>query len=95
MPAEYNAFAYLIEGKGTFGGDTEEAERGQLVAFEQDGGLVTATNTGDEPLSFLLLGGLPLNEPVARYGPFVMNTREEIVQAVQDYKDGKMGIIDF
>ena len=94
VPSEYNVFAYLVDGKGTFGGNAEEAEHGELVAFEQDGGRVSVTNTGDEPLSFLLLGGLPLNEPVARYGPFVMNTREEIKQAFEDYRDGKMGLID-
>jgi len=66
---------------------------GDLVAFEQNGGRVRITNTGDEPLSFLLLGGLPLNELVARYGPFVMNTREEIQQAIEDYHAGRMGVI--
>ena len=94
VPSEYNAFAYLVEGKGSFGSDAEEGEKGDLIAFEQDGGRVSVTNTGDEPLSFLLLGGLPLNEPVARYGPFVMNTREEIMQAFEDYRAGKMGLID-
>jgi redox-sensitive bicupin YhaK (pirin superfamily) len=41
----------------------------------------------------LLIGGVPLNEPVARYGPFVMNTNEEILQAAKDYRNGKMGEI--
>lgn len=94
VPSEYNAFVYLVEGKGSFGSDAEEGKKGDLIAFEQDGGRVSVTNTGDEPLSFLLLGGLPLNEPVARYGPFVMNTSEEIKQAFEDYRAGKMGLID-
>ena len=94
VPSEYNAFAYVVEGLGRFGIDEDEdAIEGDLVAFEQNGGRVRATNTGDEPLSFLLLGGLPLNEPVARYGPFVMNTREEIQQAIEDYHAGLMGTI--
>jgi hypothetical protein len=53
------------------------------------------TNTGQEPLSFLLLGGLPINEQVVRYGPFVMNTKEEIHQALEDYHAGRMGVIGF
>ena len=46
-----------------------------------------------EPFDVLLLGGLPIREPIAHYGPFLMNTREEIVQAVDDYQAGRMGTI--
>ena len=96
VPSEYNAFAYLVEGRGRFGIDEQEdAVEGELVSFDQDGGQVRVTNTGDEPLSFLLLGGLPINEQLARYGPFVMNTKEEIHQAIEDYHAGRMGVIDF
>jgi hypothetical protein len=48
-----------------------------------------------EPADLLLLGGQPLNEPVERYGPFVMNTRQQIVQAIRDYNEGRLGKIDF
>ena len=48
-----------------------------------------------EPLDLLLLAGVPINEPVVRYGPFVMNTEGEIHQAIRDYQSGKMGEIDF
>jgi redox-sensitive bicupin YhaK (pirin superfamily) len=48
---------------------------------------------GDEPLEVLLIGGVPLKEPVVRYGPFVMNTEDEIRQAVIDYQAGRMGAI--
>lgn len=47
------------------------------------------------PLDVLLIAGVPLNEPVVRYGPFVMNTEAEIIQAIDDYRKGRMGSIDF
>ena len=46
-------------------------------------------------LDVLPRGGIPLNEPVARYGPFIMNTKEDILQAIEDYRNGKMGKINF
>ena len=48
---------------------------------------------GQEPLEAIVLGGQPIREPVAHYGPFVMNTREELQQAMDDYRAGKMGVI--
>ena len=96
MPSEYNAFAYIIEGRGQFGiEELKEAVEGHLVAFDQDGGQVRSSNTGTSPLSFLLLAGLPINEQLARYGPFVMNTNDEIYKALEDYHSGRMGVIDF
>ena len=44
-------------------------------------------------LEVLLLGGLPIREPIAHYGPFVMNTREEIIQAIDDFQEGRMGVV--
>jgi quercetin 2,3-dioxygenase len=96
VPAEYNAFAYVVSGQGLFGSDPEPASRGQMVMFTQDGEMVTIDNqTGTSTLDVLLIAGLPLNEPIARYGPFVMNTKEEIYQAVEDYRSGRMGQINF
>jgi quercetin 2,3-dioxygenase len=51
------------------------------------------TTNKSSALDILLIGGVPLNEPVARYGPFVMNTKEEILQAIEDYRNGQMGEI--
>ena len=65
---------------------------GQLVVFG-DGDTLTSTATGTEPLEVLLLGGRPIREPVAAYGPFVMNTRAELVQAVEDFNAGRLGTI--
>jgi redox-sensitive bicupin YhaK (pirin superfamily) len=86
----HNAFAYVYEGKATLGPDAgsggHEVAAGQL-AVPSDGERLTAV-TADAPAQFLLLAAQPLGEPLARYGPFVMNTREEIVQAVEDYQRG-------
>ncbi|MBD2256265.1 pirin family protein [Pseudanabaena sp. FACHB-2040] len=95
VPPEYNAFAYLLDGSGLFGAEQERGEDGQMVIFAQDGGEVAIANPADaaQPLDLLLIAGVPLNEPVVRYGPFVMNTEAEIIQAIEDYRNGKMGQI--
>lgn len=95
LPEGANAFAYVLQGEGLFGEDGRRVERGHAVLFSAEGAAVRleAPGTGSEPLSLLLIAGQPINEPVARYGPFVMNTREEIHQAVEDYRNGRMGAI--
>lgn len=97
VPKAYNAFAYVLDGEGYVGADHERVGDGQMVLFAQDGEDVTLTNpaTATEPLNLLLIAGVPLNEPVVRYGPFVMNTEAEIIQAIDDYRNGRMGKIDF
>jgi quercetin 2,3-dioxygenase len=95
IPEGFNLFAYVIDGEGRFGADSARAGDGQMVIFEGDGEEVAVHNPPDarEDLDVLLLGGLPLNEPVARYGPFVMNTEAEIHQAFEDFRGGRMGVI--
>lgn len=99
VPKEYNTFAYVIGGQGIFGTTNdkqeEEVSRGQMVIFEKDGEqiVIRAPKYAKSPLDILLIGGTPLNEPVARYGPFVMNTKEEVYQAIEDYRNGTMGTI--
>ncbi len=95
VPGAYNAFAYVIDGEGVFGDDDERGTDGQMILFAPDGDEVRIENSADakETLEVLLIAGAPLNEPVARYGPFVMNTREEIYQAIEDYRLGRMGAI--
>jgi hypothetical protein len=97
VPGEYNAFAYVIDGAGRFGADQETASDGQMVMFERDGDEVIIINPAgaSSSLNVLLVAGVPLHEPVARYGPFVMNTRAEIHQAIEDYQSGRMGAISF
>jgi redox-sensitive bicupin YhaK (pirin superfamily) len=95
VPGAYNAFAYVVEGEGSFGTESEYVEDGQMVMFGQDGDEVRIENPADAKatLEVLLIAGVPLNEPVARYGPFVMNTEGEIRQAIEDYQLGRMGAI--
>jgi hypothetical protein len=96
VPAGYNALVYLIAGTVQVGAERKPVHEGQMARLG-DGDTVTLAVADDAPApaDFLLLAGLPLNEPVARYGPFVMNTREEIEQAFRDYQSGNMGKIDF
>jgi len=85
----HNAFAYVFEGKGKFAtGQQDEAllTHPKLIIFN-DGDFVRV-HTAADPVRFLLVAGQPLHEPVARYGPFVMNTREEIEQALEDLRRG-------
>ncbi|HZH74875.1 MAG TPA: pirin family protein [Archangium sp.] len=93
VPREHNVFAYVFGGEGTFGPEGTRAVDGQAVLFAHDADSVVMTATGSEPLQLLLLSGVPLKEPVVRYGPFVMNTQAEILQAFEDYQSGRMGRI--
>lgn len=95
VPRAYNAFAYIVEGDGLFGDESDGAGDGQMVLFRQDGDEVRIENpaVAKDTLEVLLIAGVPLNEPIARYGPFVMNTEAEIRQAMEDYRHGRMGAI--
>lgn len=97
LPANYSAFAFVISGAGHFGTEAKAASAHQMVIFAADGAAVKLAVPADAgaPLELLLLAGVPLNEPVVRYGPFVMNTEQEIHQAVRDYQSGRMGEINF
>jgi quercetin 2,3-dioxygenase len=96
VPRDYNAFAYVVDGIGYFGKNEQYAQRGQMVIFDTDGEEVSirAPASATSPLDVLLLAGVPLKEPIAQYGPFVMNTSQEIYQAIEDYRSGKMRSID-
>jgi len=96
VPHAFNAFAYVIDGAGLFGAEGERGADGQMVMFAPDGDEVRIENPADAKaaLEVLLIAGVPLNEPIARYGPFVMNTEAEIHQAFEDYRRGRMGAIN-
>ncbi|MFA6208404.1 MAG: pirin family protein [Candidatus Obscuribacterales bacterium] len=97
VPLAHTALAYVISGQGKFTEQTVAAD--QLVIFSNhdngaDSDVVTFTAEGSQPLSVLLIAGEPINEPIARYGPFVMNYPAEIKQALVDYQEGRMGQIN-
>jgi redox-sensitive bicupin YhaK (pirin superfamily) len=90
----FSAFAYVLTGGGSAGAEHRPIEEGQFISFGPGGHVViTADDRRAEPLDVLLLGGLPIGAPINHYGPFVMNTHAEIVQALEDYRAGRLGII--
>ena len=95
--AEYNALVYVLAGHGRAGTEGRPVHTGQTVVFGRGDHLtVTADDTQESrygALEVLVLGGRPIREPVAQYGPFVMTSREELVQAVEDFQSGRFGQI--
>ena len=86
LPAGHNAFLYVYRGGVKVGGTDVPVQR--MAILDNNGG-DGVTITAPAASRVLLIAGKPLNEPIAQYGPFVMNTQEEIFQAVQDYQAGK------
>jgi redox-sensitive bicupin YhaK (pirin superfamily) len=94
---DFNALVYVLSGAGNVGAEQRPLREGQLAVLGAGDGLsvqAAARQDSSSPsLEVLVLGGAPIREPVVFYGPFVMNTRDEIAQAVQDYQTGRMGTI--
>jgi quercetin 2,3-dioxygenase len=96
--AEFNALAYVLAGRGSAGAERRPIHDGQLAVFGSGAAIELAADPSQDAkdatgVEVLLLGGLPIREQIAWYGPFVMNTRDEIVQAIEDYQAGRMGSI--
>ncbi len=90
----FNTFAYGLTGSGSAGAESRPFEGGQLVVFGPgDHVVIQAEERQVGPFDVLLLGGLPIGAPISHYGPFVMNTRGEILQAIDDYQAGRLGVI--
>jgi len=87
LPAHHNALAIVLSGQATAGGARGAA--GELILFENDGGHLELTAT--EETHLLILAGEPIEEPIVQHGPFVMNTRQEILEAIEDLDAGKFG----
>ena len=87
----------MLGGRGTVGADGHAVSTGRLAVFGDGGSLTVAADTDQESrtpnLDVLILGGRPIREPVYAYGPFVMNTKEEVAQAFEDYQAGRLGTI--
>lgn len=88
----HNALAYVLKGHGTVGEEGIAFGAGQLAVFGA-GDTITFTASPTAALDLYLLGGEPIREPVAHYGPFVMNTNAELQQAVEDFQRGRMGVV--
>jgi redox-sensitive bicupin YhaK (pirin superfamily) len=94
---DFNALVYALSGRGRLGAEGRPLEAGQLAVLG-DGAYVQieaadGPRVGPAPLEVIVLGGQPLREPVAWYGPFVMNTREEVLAAMEDFQAGRFGTI--
>jgi redox-sensitive bicupin YhaK (pirin superfamily) len=94
---DFNALVYVLSGQGSVGSDRRPVRKGQLVVLGP-GDHVRVDAARSQPLAepdldVLVLGGLPIREPVAWAGPFVMNTRAEVIQAFEDFQAGKLGTI--
>jgi redox-sensitive bicupin YhaK (pirin superfamily) len=94
LPADHQAAVYVFDGEVAAGEAENIVAAGQLAILGNgDSVAVAAAPAATVPARFLLLAGVPLGEPIARYGPFVMTTPAEIEQAIDDYRMGRMGVI--
>jgi quercetin 2,3-dioxygenase len=95
--ADYNALVYVLSGSGTVGTEGRPIHQGQLALLGAGDRLTVAASSAQDShrpaLEVLLLGGRPIREPVVQYGPFVMNTVEELQQAMDDFNAGRLGVI--
>jgi redox-sensitive bicupin YhaK (pirin superfamily) len=89
LPADHNAFVYVYRGEVRIGSEVVPEQRMAILAntLQADGVVIESS----EAAQFILVSGKPLNEPIVQYGPFVMNSQQEIYQALADFRDGRLG----
>ncbi|SCL73926.1 pirin family protein [Micromonospora peucetia] len=94
---DFNALVYVLGGRGTVGTDGRPVHTGQLAVHGRGDALTFAADGNQDShtpgLDLYIMGGEPIREPVAHYGPFVMNTRDELLQAFEDFKAGRLGVV--
>jgi redox-sensitive bicupin YhaK (pirin superfamily) len=96
LPQGWNAFCYVLEGSiavSDKSGISQSADQFHMVVFEQEGDSVdiTVPENAKQAASFILVAGLPLDQPIVQYGPFVVTSREEVRQAITDFQTGQNG----
>ncbi len=91
LPEGHNAFVYVYRGGLSIGATGVPLQRMAILANTPGSDGVVLRAVGSEPARALLIAGRPLGEPIAQYGPFVMNSQAEIHQAMQDYSEGRLG----
>ncbi len=91
LPAGHNAFVYVYRGDVTVAGQAVPLQRMAILTNDAAADGVVVHNEAGAEAKLLLIAGRPLNEPIAQYGPFVMNTQQEIFQALSDFRDGRLG----
>lgn len=93
IPKSYNVFIYSLNGYALFGREKTKSEAHTTMVFDRDGEAeyIPIETTAESSCRFVVIGGEPIDEPVVQYGPFVMNTRQEIMQAFEDYQNAKNG----
>lgn len=90
LPKNFNTMMLVVEGEATV--NSQNIQRDQMVLFKNDGEVIELSTNSEATI--LLLSGEPINEPIFSYGPFVMNTKEEIIQAFEDLQNGKFGYLE-
>ena len=95
--SDYNALVYVLAGQGSIGPEARQIGTGQLAVLGEGSAITVAASAAQDErtpnLDVIVLGGRPIREPVAWMGPFVMNTRDEVLEAVRDYQAGRLGSI--
>ena len=94
---DFNALVYVLSGRGAVGPAGHPIHQGQLAVLGPGDRITVSADASQDAhrdaLEVLLLGGKPIREPVFQYGPFVMNTKTELIEALEDYHKGKFGTI--
>ncbi|GAC68532.1 pirin family protein [Gordonia soli] len=94
---DFNALVYVLSGRGTVGPDARPIRQGQLAVFGAGDRITIAADEDQDSnrpaLEVLVLGGRPIREPVVQYGPFVMNTKQQLAEAIEDFQAGRLGVI--